>query len=57
LRSAAVQESCTEVEGGALAAVTGFNPTDWTLVRFRLWRERPSGATGQIYAVGHVSLP
>ena len=48
-----------DVEQGALAAVAGFDPTGWTLVRFRLWRERPAptGATGQIYAVGHVSLP
>jgi hypothetical protein len=43
--------------GGALAAVAGFDPTGWTRVRFRLWPQLPSAAAGQVYTVGHMSLP
>ncbi|MGN6525578.1 MAG: DUF4865 family protein [Burkholderiaceae bacterium] len=43
---------------GALAAVTAYDPSTWTLVRFRLWREPREAADGvQRYAVGHVSAP
>lgn len=43
---------------GALAAAAGFEPTQWTSVRFRLWGEAPSaGAGGQTYRVGHLSRP
>ena len=45
---------------GALAAVSAFDPTHWTLVRLRLWHElRPELAREgrQLYDVGHVSLP
>lgn len=45
---------------GALAAVSAFEPTCWSLLRFRLWREPPPDLTGdtrQLYAVGHLSLP
>jgi hypothetical protein len=46
------------IERGALAAVAGFEPTTWTRVRFRLWRERPSAnERGAAYEVGHVSAP
>jgi hypothetical protein len=42
--------------GRALAAVTGYEPGDWTLVRFRLWdREPAADAATLVYAVGHVS--
>ena len=42
---------------GALAAVAGFEPTSWTRVRFRLWRDRPERRDGvALYDVGHVSL-
>ncbi|QSQ22914.1 DUF4865 family protein [Pyxidicoccus parkwayensis] len=45
---------------GALSAVTAYEPTTWTLVRFRLWRE-PRDVFGregfQSYRVGHVSAP
>lgn len=45
-------------EAGVLAAVAGFEPTDWSLVRFQLRNELPEqlaiGQT-QIYRVGHVS--
>jgi hypothetical protein len=45
--------------GGALASVSAFEPTYWTRVRFRLWRDMPraTGGTTQSYDVGHVSLP
>lgn len=38
----------------ALAEISGFEPTTWTAVRFRLWG-RPVAA-GQAYGVGHVSI-
>ncbi len=45
------------IEHGALAAVAGFEPTSWSRVRFRLWRERPERFDGvALYDVGHVSL-
>ena len=45
------------VERGALVAVAGFEPTNWTRVRFRLWREPPARRDGETrYDVGHVSL-
>ncbi len=45
--------------GGALAAVAGFEPTQWTRVRFRLWADRPPVRTegDQVYRVGHLSQP
>jgi len=57
LRSRESDDAARDVEAGALAAVAGFEPTRWTQVRFRLWRERPSLAAGQVYRVGHMSLP
>ncbi len=43
---------------GALASVVAYEPTTWTRVRFRLWRElndaEPS-SSAQIYKVGYVS--
>jgi len=45
------------IDRGALAAVAGFEPTSWTRVRFRLWRDRPEQRDGvALYDVGHVSL-
>jgi hypothetical protein len=42
--------------GRALAAVAGYEPGDWTLVRFRLWGEEPvADEATLVYAVGHVS--
>lgn len=59
LRRKAKDEAIEDVErGGALAAVTGFDPTDWTHVRFRLWGDAyaPTEAAGvQAYQVGHLS--
>ncbi|NLS15166.1 DUF4865 family protein [Rhizobium sp. P40RR-XXII] len=46
--------------GGALASVVAFEPTHWTLVRFRLLAEPPKDPTRsgvQTYNVGHLSLP
>ena len=52
--SAAVDEA---MDRGALAAVAGFEPTTWTCVRFRMWRNRPERRDGvAFYDVGHVSL-
>jgi hypothetical protein len=42
--------------GHALAAVTGYEPGTWTLLRFRLWDSEPEAdADTLVYAVGHVS--
>jgi len=47
-----------DLESSAIAGVGGYEPTTWTQVRFRLWRDRPVPAPGRlIYEVGHVSLP
>ncbi|TXI81559.1 MAG: DUF4865 family protein [Cupriavidus sp.] len=46
--------------GDALASVVAFEPTGWTLVRFRLLAappEDPVRSGLQIYNVGHLSLP
>lgn len=46
--------------GNALASVVAFEPTHWTLVRFRLLAEAPADASQpgiQAYNVGHLSLP
>ena len=45
---------------GALAAVCGFEPTRWSVVRFRLWPSEcgaMSKGTRSVYQVGHMSLP
>jgi hypothetical protein len=45
---------------GALAAISACDPTDWMLLRFRLWPGlRPDLARDerQLYRVGHVSQP
>ena len=47
-------------QDGALLALSAFEPTAWTLVRFQLWREpQPltSFAGAQAYSVLHVSNP
>jgi len=44
-------------DGRALARVAGFDPTNWTIVRFSLWREAQEVEPGgQVYRVGHMSL-
>ncbi|MBB3646867.1 hypothetical protein FHX14_003066 [Rhizobium sp. BK619] len=59
IRHAESAEAEAEVRaGGALASIRGFEPTTWTRVRFRLWREIPESAEHmQAYRVGHLSLP
>ncbi|AYG67264.1 MULTISPECIES: DUF4865 family protein [unclassified Rhizobium] len=47
-------------DGAALASVVAFEPTHWTLVRFRLLAEPqkdPARSGLQAYNVGHLSLP
>ncbi|GFZ91095.1 DUF4865 family protein [Dyella caseinilytica] len=49
-----------DVERGALAAISAFDPTSWTLMRFRLWQhivDRPQGHDADVYAIGHISQP
>jgi len=43
---------------GALAAVAGYEPGTWTLLRFALWERPPvpvPDSNVEVYAVGHVS--
>ncbi|WP_434733142.1 DUF4865 family protein [Rhizobium sp. YTUHZ044] len=57
-RRAESAEAVTDLEAGALASVSGFEPTTWTRVRFRLWKEMPEiGGHTQAFRVGHLSLP
>jgi hypothetical protein len=47
-----------DIERGAVAAVSAFEPTTWTRVSFRLWDDTlPAHPAGQRYQVGHVSQP
>jgi uncharacterized protein DUF4865 len=49
-----------DLDRGALAAISAYNPTTWTLLRFRLWHaatSRPAGDDVDVYDVGHVSQP
>lgn len=46
-------------EKGALGAVVGFDPSSWTLVRFRLWpqyRDAMDKEGTQAYEVDHLSI-
>jgi len=58
IRRAESAEAAADVAtAGALASVSGFEPTNWTRVRFRLWREIPEiGEQTQAHRVGHLSL-
>lgn len=57
-RAESAEAEAEVAAGGALASVSGFEPTTWTRVRFRLWREMPEiSAQTQAYRVGHLSLP
>lgn len=57
ISAAEVEEVERALSQGALAAVTGFDPGQWEMVRFRLWPELPNHrARGvQFYEVGHIS--
>ena len=43
--------------GGALTAIAAFEPTTWTLVRARLWHDRPGELPrpAQLYVVGYLA--
>lgn len=48
-----------DLDRGALAAVSAFDPSTWTAMRLRLWRDG-TGAFSEnvdVYQVGHVSQP
>jgi hypothetical protein len=48
------------IDDGALAAISAFDPTSWTFMRFRLWPgaiDRPEGDDADVYAIGHISQP
>ena len=59
IRDVEVRQAQREArQADVLASVSAFEPTNWTLVRFSLRRSAPLIAgSGQIYRVGHVSLP
>jgi hypothetical protein len=42
-----------------LASLAAFEPSTWSVVHYRLWRELPSeiAAQTQVYEIGHVSAP
>ncbi|MFS8144827.1 DUF4865 family protein [Rhizobium sp. BR 249] len=57
LRRAESAEAEADLAAGVLASVSGFEPTTWTRVRFRLWKDMPEiGRHTQAYRVGHLSL-
>jgi hypothetical protein len=56
LRRRESDDAAADVAKGALASVAAFEPTTWTRVRFRLWREKRAAEGGmQVYRVGHIS--
>ncbi|OLP61975.1 DUF4865 domain-containing protein [Xaviernesmea oryzae] len=59
MREAAIAEAPTGNAQGALAAVSGFDPTSWSMVHFQLWPTLPeqTAPDAQLYSVGHMSLP
>lgn len=59
LREQETAMALADRERGALAAISAFDPTHWTLLRFRLWREAsaPIIDDAELYEVGHVSQP
>ncbi|RDS84013.1 DUF4865 family protein [Dyella psychrodurans] len=60
LRDAEQVRLQTDLDRGALAAVSAYDPTQWNVLRFRLWRgavERPDGDNVDVYQVGHISQP
>ncbi|GES44230.1 DUF4865 domain-containing protein [Rhizobium dioscoreae] len=61
LRAKEIEAAAQVISNGeALASVAAFEPTHWTLVRFRLLAEPPKDPARlgvQTYNVGHLSLP
>jgi hypothetical protein len=47
-------------DNGALASISAYEPTSWTLLRINLWKdhqqEQPQNGV-QAYEVGHISMP
>ncbi|WP_417814116.1 DUF4865 family protein [Thalassospira alkalitolerans] len=47
-----------DTQNNLAGIVTGFDPTNWTQVDFRLWYNRPDTnaiGTAQLYTIGHMS--
>jgi hypothetical protein len=60
LRDEEIAKAQADFKHGALAAVSAFDPTQWTLMRFRLWPDavaRPAGNDVDAYEIGHISQP
>jgi len=60
LKEAEHEALLNDISDGAVAAVSAFEPTGWTSLRLRLWRDLPdlpAAPNRQFYAVGHVSQP
>jgi len=57
LQAAEMEVAEAAMANGAMAAVAGFDPAEWTQLRFRLWRttNEPQGGQ-QAYRVGYTSL-
>lgn len=60
-RDAAIDHAKAAMKAGALAVVSAFDPGTWQQVQVCLWRRAADvpviAETGQVYDVGHVSLP
>ncbi len=56
-RETARAEARSQLNAGALAAITAFDPSAWRRLQFCLWPEVPATTNAQVYSVGHVSLP
>ncbi|RUL73671.1 DUF4865 family protein [Dyella choica] len=60
LRSEESNKLQSDLERGALAAISAFDPTHWTLLRFRLWPDaiaRAGADDTDVYEIGHISQP
>lgn len=60
LRDAEQARLQTDLDRGALAAISAYDPTQWNVLRFRLWRDdvkRPDGDNVDVYQVDHISQP
>jgi hypothetical protein len=60
VRDAEDASAQADLERGALAAISAYDPTSWTLLRFRIWRNpvnRPASHDADVYEIGHVSQP
>lgn len=48
-----------DLDRGAVAVISAFDPTGWTAIRFRLWRNAAAAFSENVdvYQVGHISQP